>query len=206
MGLSNRLGKKKSLRDQAGDYVEAVKPRVEAVYESARGFVQDTAIPALADAKDQAVDKAGPTLADARDRAAVKAGEAKGLADAKVARLKGEPEPKKGRLKKFLLFAGIAGAVAFVAKKLQAGSSSSDNWQSSYTPSPPPRPASPFTQAAPPDTPTPAAPVAGADPLTDDPGGASPDEALADAAEAPHAVTTPDEPADVIDIEDQPRP
>ena len=28
-----------------------------------------------------------------------------------------------------------------------------------------------------------------------------PDEALADAAEEPHAVTTPDEPADVVDLE-----
>ena len=36
---------------------------------------------------------------------------------------------------------------------------------------------------------------------TDDPGGASPDEALADAAEEPHAVTTPDDPADVVELD-----
>ena len=36
----------------------------------------------------------------------------------------------------------------------------------------------------------------------DDTGGASPDEAVADQAEAPHAVTTPDEPADVVDLDD----
>ena len=33
-------------------------------------------------------------------------------------------------------------------------------------------------------------------------GGASPDEAIADSAEAPHPVTTPDDPADVVDVDD----
>jgi hypothetical protein len=37
----------------------------------------------------------------------------------------------------------------------------------------------------------------------DDPGGASPDEAFADAVEEPHAVTTPDDPADVVEVEEQ---
>ena len=34
-----------------------------------------------------------------------------------------------------------------------------------------------------------------------DPGGAGPDEAIADAAEAPHPVSTPDEPAEVVEID-----
>ena len=42
--------------------------------------------------------------------------------------------------------------------------------------------------------PTPAAPV-------EDAGGAAPDEALADEAEAPQPVTTPDEPAEVVEID-----
>ena len=88
--------------------------------------------------------------------------------------------------------------MAAIAKKLQAGSSS-DNWQSSYTPSPPPG-------EQPPTPPTPAAPQSGGDPLTDplpeDPGGASPDEAMADSAEAPHPATTPDDPAEVVDLEE----
>jgi hypothetical protein len=37
---------------------------------------------------------------------------------------------------------------------------------------------------------------------SDDTGGSSPDEALADEAETVHPVTTPDEPAEVVDIED----
>ena len=138
------LRKKKSLLDQANDwasdYVEAAKPHVEAAYESAREFVQDTAVPALLDARDKAGpvladarDKAAPVLADARERAGAaasdardkaapliasgaaiaseRAAQAKTIADAKVAQLKGEPPPKKGgKLKKFVLFAGIAGA------------------------------------------------------------------------------------------------
>jgi hypothetical protein len=208
------LRKKKSLLDQANDwasdYVEAAKPHVEAAYESAREFVQDTAVPALLDAKD----KAGPALADARESAGAaasdardkaapliasgaaiaseRATQAKSLADAKVAQIKGEPEPKKGgKLKKFVLFAGIAGAVAFVAKKLQGGGAN-DNWQSSYVPTPPPASAPTPTEAA--------------APASDDTGGSSPDEALADAAEAPHPVTTPDDPAEVVEIDPEAKP
>jgi len=73
-----------------------------------------------------------------------------------------------------------------VAKKLQGGGQS-DNWQSSYTPTPTP---APTPAPAPTDT-------------ADDEGGASPDEAIADQAEAPHPVTTPDEPASVVDVEDK---
>ena len=40
-----------------------------------------------------------------------------------------------------------------------------------------------------------------ADDPADDLAGASPDEALADAVEEPHDVTTPDDPADVVDVE-----
>ncbi|MCD4533091.1 DLW-39 family protein [Nocardioides sp. cx-169] len=208
------LRKKKTLMDQANDYVEAAKPHVEAAYESAREFVQDTAVPALLDARE----KAAPVLADAREKASAaaseardkavpliatgaalaseKAASAKAAADAKVAQLKGEPEPKKGgKLKKFVIFAAIAGAVAFVAKKLQGSDSAADNWQSSYVPTPPP---TSTEAAAPAGDPAPAAePVP-----TDDPGGSSPDEALADAAETPHPVTTPDDPAEVVEVQD----
>lgn len=190
------LRKKKSLIDQASDYVEQVKPHAEAAYESAKDFVQDTVVPALADARE----KAGPALADAREKAApvIAAGAAKAaerataareLADAKVAELKGEEPKKKGKLKRFVLFAGIAGGVAFVAKKLQGGGQSA-NWQSSYTPSPAPTP--------PATPPTPAAPQAG----VDDAAGASPDEALSDSTETPHPVSTPEDPAEIVDLEE----
>ena len=37
----------------------------------------------------------------------------------------------------------------------------------------------------------------------DDTGGSSPDEALADSAEGKHAATTPDDPAEVVEIDDK---
>jgi hypothetical protein len=38
--------------------------------------------------------------------------------------------------------------------------------------------------------------------VEDDEGGASPDEAIADQTDRPHQVTTPDEPADVVDLDE----
>jgi hypothetical protein len=190
------FGKKKTLLDQAEEYVEAARPHVESALESARDFVQDTAIPALNDARD----KAAPAIADAREKAAPiiasgaaiaaeKATAAKEAADAKMDSLK--PPKKKSKVKRFLLFSAIAGAVAVIARKIQGGASG-DNWQSSYTPSPPPAPPAPPSPHGDPLT----------DPLPDDTGGASPEEALSDSAESPHASTTPENPADVVDLDE----
>ena len=208
--------KKQSLLDQASDYIDQVRPQVESAVatalDAAEDFYENTARPALVDAKE----KAGPALADAREKAAPyvaearetataaladardqaaplvaagaeKAGDvaaqAKEAADAHVAQLQGEEEKKKkgSKLKKLAIFAALAGAVGFVAKKLQSGGQSA-NWQSSYVPTP--------------------APAAGSGPsATDDAGAAAPDEALSDAADEPQPVTTPDEPAEVVDLE-----
>lgn len=195
--------KKKTLLDQAQDYVEAVRPHVESAVattrEAVEEFVENTARPALADAKEKAGPavkdakakagpkikearaKAAPVVADVAARAQEAAAQAKESADARIATLRGEEPPKKGgRFKKFVLFAAVASAVGFVAKKLQGGKET-DNWQSSYVPKPAPAPAP--------------APVK-------DAGGSAPDEAIADAAEEPHPVSTPDDPADVVDIAD----
>lgn len=226
-----RLRKKKSLIEQAGDYVESVvdtvRPQVEAAIAEARekagpalADARTKATPYLVDARDRAVElgaeareKAAPALAEARRKAApvVAAGTtfaaakaedlgtraSAGLAGAsatvtdKVATLKGEQPQKGSKLKKVLLIGGLAGLVAVVARKIQGGSDSS-SWQSSYVPSAPPK-------AAP--TPTVPTPATGAEDSTDDPGGSAPDEALADQAEGAHEVTTPDSPAEVVDIE-----
>lgn len=201
------IRKKKSLVEQAVDYVEQaveqVRPHVEQAVDTAR----ERAVPLIQDARD----KAGPVLTDARDRAkpiiadgaaiaaeratafsevaSAKAAEGRDLAAAKVAELKGEPPKKKGgKLRKIVLFSGLAAAAAFVAKKLKGGQES-QNWQSSYTPTPPPAPRPPTP------APTPAA-------VADDSAGSSPDEALADSAESPHTVSTPDAPAEEVVIDD----
>lgn len=195
--------KNKSLLDQATDYVDQVRPQVESAVATAlvavEDFYENTARPALVDAKEKAGpaladarEKAAPYVADARDKAAplvaagaVKASEvaaqAKEAADARVAKLRGEEEKKKGsKLKKLAFFVVIAGAVGFVAKKLQGGGGAhSDNWQSSYVPTPAPTPVR----------------------TADDAGAAGPDEAISDATDEPRPSTTPDDPAEVVDLE-----
>ena len=143
---------------------------------------------------------AGAKASDLNDLAATRAGELGDRASVKVAELKGEEPKKKGsKLKKLVLVGGLAAVVGVVAKKLQGGSES-QNWQSSYVPSPPASGAGAATTSTGAGAaPTPAAPMAGA---SDDTGGSSPDEALADETETVHPVTTPDEPAEVVDIED----
>lgn len=193
------IRRNKTILEQAADYVDAV---VEAASEKAGPVITDAldkAGPMVADAKD----KAGPIVADARDKAtpllaagvAAAAAQASHVADfasEKAADLKGEPK-KKHRLRKLLLITGVAALLAFVAKKLTSGGDQ-DNWQSSYTPSPPPGSTSS-------DTPIfDAASAASDEPTANDEGGAGPDEALADAAEEAHPVTTPDEPADVVEV------
>ncbi|GAA4372528.1 hypothetical protein [Nocardioides caricicola] len=186
------LRKNKSLLDQASDtvtqYVDQVKPQLETAVASAK----DKAGPALADAKA----KAGPAIADARAKAAPVIATGAALAAEKVAEAANKaaqaaddvaakaeqaatPTKKKHRFRKLLLVTGVAAGAAFVANKLRSGSES-QNWQSSYTPTPAP-PARPVTP--------------------NDEGGATPTEAIADQAEAPHPATTPDNPADVVDLD-----
>ncbi len=194
------IRRKKTFMEQAADYVEHAVDQVRPHVEHAVDTAKERAVPALVDARDRAVEKAGPAITDARDRArpmiadasalaadkaalvaeiaSAKAAEGRDLASTKVAELQGE-EPKKKkkhRLRKFLVFTGLAAGAAFVASKLKAGQDSK-NWQSSYTPTPPPAPAP--------------APVAD---TADDTAGSSPDEAMSDEAESAHEVTTPDEP------------
>jgi hypothetical protein len=211
------IRRNKTILEQAADYVDTI---VEAASEKAGPAIAealDKAGPVWADAKDKAgpvwadaKDKAGPALADAKDKAtpllaagvAAAAAQASNVADfanEKAAELQGEPE-KKHRLRKLLIITGVGALMVFIAKKLTSGRDQ-DNWQTSYTPPPPPSPRSS-------DTPIYDAASASSDePMADDEGGAAPDEALADAAEQAHPVTTPDEPADVVEVEDpSPKP
>lgn len=200
------LRKNKSILDQAVDqYHDQVKPHVDLAVATAKekggpvlADAKAKAGPALADAKA----KAAPVLADAKAKAgpAIAAGAAvaaekvasgaavaaeKAAAGAETAADKvadvAQPKKKGGKLKKLLLLTGLAAGAAFVAKKLQGGKQS-DNWQSSYTPTP--------------------APAHAARP-TDDEAGASPSEAIADQTESAHPVTTPDDPAEVVDLDDK---
>jgi hypothetical protein len=98
--------------------------------------VREKAAPVLADARDKAV----PVIAAGAATVAAKATDVKQRAEGKAAQLTGQQPKKRSKLKMLLLFGGIAGVVAVVARKLQGGTSSSggSGWQSSYTPTPPP--------------------------------------------------------------------
>jgi len=205
------IRRNKTMIEQAADYVEAA---VESAREKAAPAIADAfekAGPMLADAKDKAApviadarDKAAPALADVKDRAvpllaagmaaaAAQASNVADLASEKAAELQGKPQ-KRHTLRKILIITGVAALLGFVVTKLRSGGEQ-DNWQSSYTPTP-----APGQRAS--DTPIfDAAAAASDEPTPNDEGGASPDEALADAVEEAHPVTTPDEPADVVDLE-----
>jgi hypothetical protein len=198
------IRRKKTLLQQAADYVEAAVDTAREKAGPALADARDKAGPILADAKD----KAGPVLTDARGKAgpliaqgaaiaserasaaaslaAEKASAGQELATAKAAELRGQPK-KKHRLRKLFLLSGVAALLGFLYQKARAGSES-DNWQSSYTPTPAPRPSAAAT------------PVSDGDPTADDEGGAGPDDAIADAVEEQHPVTTPDEPAEIVEL------
>ncbi|MDP9821293.1 hypothetical protein [Nocardioides massiliensis] len=211
----------KDLRDRAADLKDQLAPHVETAVAKAGPALaeaREKAAPALADARE----KTAPFVAGARDKAAPYVAEAKGKWHAEVlpvltaaaaaadeatadyreeamrrgaataAALKGEveaPAPKKkGRKRKILLLLGLGG-IAFAAVRKLTGQGS-QAWESSYQPTP-----------AAPVTTSPAAPA----PPTDsgnDTAAATPDEALADAVEAPHPATDPDNPAASVEIED----
>lgn len=177
------------------DVREKAGPRLSEARDTAAEKASEArvkAAPVVADARGRAAQvrgKAGPLLAEARERAAEQAGAGRELAAAKVAELKGEePEPKGGFFKKLFVLAGLAALGGVVYSKLKGRQDS--QWQSSYVPTPPAEPAG---------GPAPAA-AAG----TDDEGGADPAESLSDTAETPHAVTTPDEPVESVEVSGDP--
>jgi hypothetical protein len=161
---------------------------------------RDRVGPALSDARD----RVGPTVADARERVAPAVAEAKerisdltetvatkldeNLPDDKTPAFVKEASSSRrpGRVKTILGLLGLGALIAFIASKRQAAKE--PVWQSA---TPAPASTSPTSAAT-----TPAAQAA-------DTAGGSPDEAAADAAESAHEPTTPDNPVEVVDIEDK---
>ena len=195
-------------RDQIAPRVEdardAVTPYVKDARDAASPYVKDArdaVTPYLEEARDKIVNDLVPAVkqaaSDAKDAAAPIADEALRRGDLAAAALKGDDVQRKSGKKKWFVIAALAGGAAYAWTKLRGGNESA-NWQSSYTPAPPPRDAdrtdTPIADAA--------AANAGVAATEDaDEGGAGPDEALADAAEESHDVTTPDAPAEVVDLD-----
>jgi hypothetical protein len=208
-------------RDEIAPHVERAREELGPRIAGAR----DQVAPKLAEARDEiaprlaeARDNLAPHVEDARDRITKGAAAATAAATPVVvearrrgmnaaAALQGEPPVKrKGRKRKLFVFATLAGLGAYAVQKLRGGESA--NWQTSYSPSTAP--------AAPPAPPSPSAPQAGshaADVPVDaeaegdgEPVGATPGESLSDAAEEPHPVTTPDSPAEDVEVSQGKKP
>lgn len=179
------LRNNKSLLEQSLESAKAMVPTVEAVVE------------AVVDAAKEGYESAKDAVETASEKAAAGAKDAAGAVSAKVVEVAPaaeklpmvEAESHKGRgwIKKLLFLGVLAAVVAVVVKKLR-NDSAADNWQSAYVPTPPPT-------AKP--TPAPAAEAP-----ADDEAGSAPDEAAADAAAEPHEPTTPDAPADVVEVDE----
>jgi len=215
--------------DQAAELAAAVRPHVEAAgrsaadaVEAAVDYARENAAPALADARDRAATglhdardaaapalleartraatglveartKAAPVVADARARAAEAAVEARTAAAARTAtlrsdlddrlgldgRLGGEP-PKRSRTKGLLIVGAAAAVGVLASRRLRAGTVEQAPWEAATPPAPVPAQR----------TERPADDVAAADPT----------EAVADATDEPHAPTTPDHPAEVVEL------
>ncbi len=212
-------------RDKATPLIEEGRVRAAeaatagaAVAAAKAGEAREKAAPLLAEYRATAAERASALTAVAAEQAA----STREAAVAKANELRGiEPEPQGGRLKKFLLISGLLALGGVVFSKLRA--KKDDGWQSTYTP---PAPAKPAAAAAPVTPVTPATTTVDPDadplndpieevtadevvtvdpPATDDIGGGAPGEAISDRIEEAHDATTPDEPAEIIDIDDVPK-
>jgi hypothetical protein len=183
-----RKTRTQNLRDQAQDLADNLAPRLADAREQLAPRIADARDqlgPVVADARDKAKDKivneylplAQSAVAEMRENASPVTDEAKRRGVAAAAALKGEdPEPRHRSHKlRNLALLGVLGAAAVALKKLRGGAAATPSWQSSYVP--------------------PAAPTG------DDSAGSTPDEAIADSDDAPHPVSTPDDPAEVIKID-----
>ncbi|GAA1911786.1 hypothetical protein [Nocardioides hwasunensis] len=209
--------------DKAGPAISDARDKAQPLLEDARSRAAEAASAGAAAAAEktaEAREKAAPLLAEARANAADKASvaaslaaeraaEGRDLATAKVNELRGiEPEPRGSKLKKLLLIGGLLAIGGVIFSKLKAKQDDKANWQSTYVPPAAPAPKPPAPAAAPTaaDSEVTADDVVTVDPpATDDIGGGAPGEAISDSVEEAHETTTPDDPADVIDIDDVPK-
>lgn len=219
------LRKKKSLIDQASDYVDSVKPQIESAVTSAK----QKALPLLADARDRAVvagadarAKAGPLLADARD----KAGPA--IADA---RAKATPIIAEGAAlaaDKASLGASLAAEKAAIGRDLAAAKVAQLKGEPVQKKGGKLKKLllvsglaaiggvvfskvkggkandnwqSSYVPSPPPPAPAPA-PVSDTADTAEDTGGSAPGEAISDSVEEPRPVSTPDEPIETVTIDE----
>ena len=174
----------RSSKTQVKDTLGEVRPQVENALDTARDVVEDligsveqflegTAKPAVTDAAGRARETAR-TLATEKAAPLVATGAAKAAERAQQVHTKADAiasAPRRRRRRKIrLALLALLGGAVAAAVVRKKMMGPTDTWQSAYQPT------------------------------TDDRGGASPDEALADATDSVTYPTTPDRPADVVDF------
>lgn len=202
LALSQAKVQANDLQDRIGPAVEDARERLTPVVEDAR----ERLTPVVDDARDRLAELAGTVAVKLDETLPDKATPAVVSAAATAKRT----SEKSGWFKRLLLLAGVGAIAAFVAQKLRGGSSE-PQWQSTPPARPTPAPAPTESEQAADTSSAPAAAVAGmaaADAATAtgaqdggaDAAGGSPGEAAADATDTPHAPTTPDSPAEKIQV------
>jgi hypothetical protein len=159
------------LGDRIGPAAVEARDRIVPMVEDAR----DRIVPLVTEASESARETLAPVVEDARGRLADLGDSLATLLDEKVpGRTPVVQKRSKTRwLTRLLVLAGLGGLAAAVAQKLRGGKSSTPTWQSTAPSTPPP---------------------------ANDAAAGTPDEAVADATEVAHEPTTPDAPAEVIDV------
>ncbi len=180
-------------RDKAAPYVLDARDKVSGTFTSEVLPVVTAALAALDDATEEARHE---TLRRGRAVAAALRGEIE-------TRAQEEPvvdtsSESSHWLRTIMVVLGLGAAGFAVVKRLNS-KQRADSWQSSYTP-PSTRPSTPPASSTSPSSSTPLADAA-ADSVADDVAASDPAEAAADAHEAPHVATTPDNPATEIDVD-----
>jgi hypothetical protein len=198
-------------REKAGPALADTREKAAPVIAEARERATEKALeakekaaPMIAEARTQAAtrtaearSKAAPVIAEARERATERALEAKEAGAVRLAELRGEEPPKRSRgiVKKVLVVTGLAAVGGIVFSVLRG--KKEDNWESSYQPS-----SAPSTAGQAPEGGLAAAATQAQDEESgDDAAGSVPGESIADQNEEPHPASTPDEPAEVVDVE-----
>lgn len=176
-------------RSQLDEVRKQAAPYVARAGERLAGDVVPTVQSALKDAAEQARDQAGPLAEEAR-----RLGES--AAAAVQGQVRGHDTSSSGGRKKWVALAAVLAGAAVAAKKaMDSGAGTHVGYPAATAPTP-----MPTDTATRPRPPEPGDTSVASGETADDAAGATPSEALADSAETPHGVTTPDDPAEVTRI------
>lgn len=188
-------------RDQLGPILDQAREQLLPLLDEAREQLEEArqqAAPHLAKAGERFANDVVPAVqsafADAKDQAAPLAAEARRLGEAAAEAVQGESSSSHssgGKKKWFALIAVLGGAAVAAKKALDSGGGTHASYPPATAPAPmPTATASGGVPPQPGDTSV----------AADDAAGANAGEALADSAEVPHGVTTPDDPAETVRI------